>query len=652
MNALKSRLGVLLLGASLMFSSCDFSEGDNNTSDEIIDLSVDNNGAKLSQMRITYRHEPLFDEVYDAEYKSSTIVSKKATTVLSTGNSKESYVLIADVSSPVQSDNRPLSATHVSIIGNYAYVSYHYNEDNNTASSIELYEGQIDVLDISAPSLPVILSAASTKSADFNTMSINNAISNQKIWLGASDFNVGGAIYELNLVNNDIPSNATLLRHKLEYGASVNGIAQASNYLFATAGRTLGGSYTFDLPSMNLNDFSGYSNAKYVAVTGTTAGSKKVVLVSGNNAQLKIYEVGGNQALLKTIDIGSIQPETGKSGLYIKDGLCWVSMGYAGLKAYNIETGDEVYTLSPSSMGAKAVTNGVALDDDYIYVANGDGGMYICEAIEGQQELSVLEIYNYGASANYINVGNNLIFIANGKEGLKILRRLPKGNYNVICDYDENGVPECMEDNAFPICSNLLANIAAVLPEYVDQKTSHPEYFTYPQSLILNEEATVYITFINEGAGFKNSFGAYTYDANNPPATAAEITNQQLIYPNASKLHSGGALVPGATMRLLGTFPANTQIGTFLLANSWVGLDNVPGGLREALYTHYSETAYNYKGYPQSLLFYDASCNAIISTFEDLRSNVGDKDFNDCIVQITIEPASAVDVSQFMQIGQ
>ncbi len=613
-----------------------------------IALDVYTDGAQLTKDRIIYYHEPLFDDYYNSFLDGTKF--KESNEVIE----GDLFMLIADVASPVRSGSRILSATHVAVEGDHAYVSYHYNEPNSAPMSAELYEGQIDVINIEDPTMPVIEMSGNTNRADFNTMFLDyeGLTPDRKLWLGASDYGVGGAVFELGLMDGVIPVGGELQRFKTASGSSVNGLAKAGDWLYATAGRTTGGSFSFEADDMSLVGSNEYSNAKYAAVSGPEAMSKHVVLRSGNSAELLVYNVSEGHELINTIDVGSIQPETGKSGILVKEDVCWVSAGYNGLKAFNLESGELVHTLSPASMVPEAVVNGVAMDNDYVYVAAGSAGMYICEIVPGQAELLVVERYDYGASANYINVGNSLIFIANGKEGLKILRRVPPGDYEIICDYDEKGVPFCIEENPDPLCPDLMGHLDVALPENQNALIAHPEYFTYPKTLVLSEEATVYITFIDEGAGWKNSLGTYTYPAGEPPVSTDDINNKLLVYPNASRKNRGGDLEPGATMRLLGSYPAGTTLGAFLVAHSWVGLDNAPGGLTEGFFTHYTNENLNINGLQQSLIFYDESCDAIILTFEDNKIPAGDKDFNDCIFKVIVDPPSAVDVSQFIPLGE
>lgn len=649
-------LTLLMIGLTLGLVSC---QKDKDTEplvtgdDNQLVLQVNSNSKQLTAERMTYLFYPVFDTTNQGFFNHGKYL-KSSNVIIP--NPSHQFVLIAEMSSPVRSNNRVLSATHVELLGNKAYVTYHFNEQSNSGfSGADLYEGQLDVLDVTDPYNPFLLQSATTNLADFNTLALDlteNA-GNRKIWMGATDFKSGGAIFELTLQNGQIPNSAVLSKTKTPPGKSVNSVVRAGNWLYATAGRTAGGVFSLNAGTMAIENKIEFTNAKYNAVSGTTTGSKHVVLKSGNNAELQVYEVSAAHTLLLTIPLGSIQPEDGKSVVWVKDNIAWVAMGYAGLKAFDINTGALVHTLSPANMSPESVTNGVSVDNDYVYVANGSGGLYLCTITPGQQELNVVGIYQYGASANYVMAKNNYIFIANGREGVKILHKVFPGDYKIICDYDEYGVPVCLEPNLDPICPTLLSTLSLALPESQNAITNHPAYFANPNTEIkLIAPATVYVTFINEGAGFKNSLGLYYYPTNNPPATANDIKHTKtLVFPNASKVGSGGNLIPGQYIHFVGTFPANTTIGAFLVTDAWKGVSPAyPTGLSNGLYTHYTRKQLNFNNYQQSLLFYDTACDNIILTFEDIRISGGDKDYNDCIFRVIVDPPTAVDVTQLNQL--
>ncbi|MFX4454837.1 hypothetical protein ABTA67_20395, partial [Acinetobacter baumannii] len=60
-------------------------------------------------------------------------------------------------------------------------------------------------------------------------------------------------------------------------------------------------------------------------------------------------------------------------------------------------------------------------------------------------------------------------------------------------------------------------------------------------NIVLTKDAEVFVTFLSEGAGFRNSIGFYSYPTNSPPKSLADIKQINFIFPNASFLGSNGS---------------------------------------------------------------------------------------------------------------
>lgn len=159
-------------------------------------------------------------------------------------------------------------------------------------------------------------------------------------------------------------------------------------------------------------------------------------------------------------------------------------------------------------------------------------------------------------------------------------------------------------------------------------------------NITLNEEAEVFITFIHEGAGYKNSFGYFTFDKNNPPTSAEEIS-ETIVFPNLSYPH----LTNGHRLSL-GTFSSGTSIGFFIAANGFWYYS----GVKDFKVPYY----YSLKDLnPESdevlrqhnVLLYDEEVQEVIIGFEDLPRTWGDNDFNDAVFSVKSSPASAIDSS-------
>ncbi|MGB0682587.1 MAG: Ig-like domain-containing protein [Magnetovibrionaceae bacterium] len=83
------------------------------------------------------------------------------------------------------------------------------------------------------------------------------------------------------------------------------------------------------------------------------------------------------------------------------------------------------------------------------------------------------------------------------------------------------------------------------------------------ENLTMHHSHEVSVTFHNEGAGYKNTFGFYTIDED------GNISEPQIIWDNASKEGSGGDLVGGETTVSLGEIPEGSQVGFFIVGNGY-----------------------------------------------------------------------------------
>jgi len=211
--------------------------------------------------------------------------------------------------------------------------------------------------------------------------------------------------------------------------------------------------------------------------------------------------------------------------------------------------------------------------------------------------------------------------------------------------WNSSGVPSYLLPVNDNISSSFLLDITTSLPEGANPlPVSHPEYLqaNRPTTLTVKERADVWVTFIHEGAGYKNTLGFYTFDAQNPPTTTDQVTNPTIIFPNVSYAGSGGGLVSGNKVKI-GTFDAGTSIGFFLLSNAYSGT-TVGNGLYP-LFSHSNlnpETNTNINRH--FILLDDSKSNNILLSVEDIRRDNAscDNDFNDAVFTVTSNPVVAI----------
>ncbi|TQF71945.1 LruC domain-containing protein [Pseudoalteromonas luteoviolacea] len=153
----------------------------------------------------------------------------------------------------------------------------------------------------------------------------------------------------------------------------------------------------------------------------------------------------------------------------------------------------------------------------------------------------------------------------------------------------------------------------------------------------LDEEAEVFITFIHEGAGYKNSFGYFTFDPENPPTTPEEV-QETIVFPNLSYPH----LTNGHRVSI-GTFPAGTSIGFFVAANGfwyYTGVKNWQIPYYYSLSSLNPEPTEDLRQH--CVLLYDEQEQEVVIGFEDLPRTWGDNDFNDAVFSVTASPGTAI----------
>ena len=233
--------------------------------------------------------------------------------------------------------------------------------------------------------------------------------------------------------------------------------------------------------------------------------------------------------------------------------------------------------------------------------------------------------------------------------------------------------------------AGLLSDIQAALPESnnVSEDFLNP---SYDPIISFSADAQVGVTFIDEGAGYRNSLGYFTFNDNtfndlsfgnidldgSGHITIGELSTLDgvstgMIFDNVSRVGSGGSLTAGDTVVLGGgsltangtdftmdggtVFSQGTNMGFFLLQNAYSS-----SGVNEEALTMYSvdflnpensfsatytDTADNSRH--TAMMFADYEQDELILSFEDLyRDHRSDEDFNDAIFRIRTDPIEAI----------
>lgn len=314
---------------------------------------------------------------------------------------------------------------------NKVYVSYHTNGKE--------FGGSIDVAEMNGEQLSLIQrvqQAEARATYDFNHLNVINS----KLYLAGSakgkDGNqLGGAAISYAAIGGDGLLNVTegLTSQSLDNAVKgdANCVVPFGNNIAVAS--TLGYSvYDPTLVKGELTKTTG--KAKFVAVNGTSlVGLNYTSEITAGDAEVQgeVQVFDNSMKQTSSFNVGSIAPNNGKNMIAIdSNGRIYVCKSAKGLMCYD-SNGNQAWAsewTTPTSKSDKNVSvdkrqgyiNGVAVDDNYVYVAAGAYGLVVLTK-EGK-EVTHKRIGTSGNSANYVAVKNGLIYVAYGKGRIQVFK--------------------------------------------------------------------------------------------------------------------------------------------------------------------------------------------------------------------------------------
>lgn len=302
------------------------------------------------------------------------------------------------------------------------------------------------------------------------------------------------------------------------------------------------------------------------------------------------------------------------------------------------ETGKKLLTASTNTSGQ--LSQNLELPTYYESVIFKTDFVGVPSDIEIPVENGLVKVdYNNGALVS------NLV-IRSQSSGGNVAAQTAVSNTTItyMGSYDGRGVPSYLETDREVISATLLNYINASLPEAQPVPEYKPTYLANGKKTTLDiiELADVWITFVHEGAGWRNAIGFYTYNTNQPPQTIDDIEEIKVIFPNLSFRGSGGGLLSGDKVEI-GRFEPGTSVGIVMLADGWDGNNSED-------YKHLVFADKNLNPEPDdnlkqhNVLLWDDENELFLLGFEDVRRDEAwcDQDFNDAILFVTSNPVEAI----------
>lgn len=331
--------------------------------------------------------------------------------------------LVATVNPPAFPGSDPLTATHAYLDGDYVFVSY------NKAG--EIYQGALDVIDISDPNVPRVRSRLFYSNADINSLAFS----------GGYIFAVGAinaetsAIATFNSFIARIPvSNGVLdtddIIYGFQQGFNATDVVVDGSRAVVTSGKE--GS----VASYNTSDLSMVNEFFMADARSLTLWQGGYAVLDGGSGVRVL-----NSSLVETdlITISTDLGATSKKTLDTWQTTILVPEAEQGAGIYQGDTGTLLEYVSIPSIpvgtpAGDAVTNAVSVNDDLLFMANGGAGLALAELLASN--ITTAGTIDLDGSVNYVTSDGDYAFVASGADGLQIIKlnRPPKTLVNACSD--------------------------------------------------------------------------------------------------------------------------------------------------------------------------------------------------------------------------
>ncbi|WP_045802954.1 hypothetical protein [Flagellimonas lutaonensis] len=319
--------------------------------------------------------------------------------------------LVAQVSPPKFSGGENLTASHVHVHGNYAYVAY------NTVG--QDYVGGIDIVNVADPNRPGVTSRLYYTNADISSVKYDNGYvyaaggvdSEKSVRATSNSF-----VAKIKVDNGRFNLGAGIL-YGFQEGFVATDVETTASSVIVTSGKD-GYVTVYDKNTLEAQNDTPFSDLRSVKLKDDKIG----VL----DADFGVRILDQNLSQVGSIAIDADFRTADKRTLdFTSDNKIVVSEGEAGAGIYDFTTGSFIehvpILINPDGVATSdIVTNAVTINEDVLLMANGGAGLCLSEEEDNGTDL--VGIIELTGSINYVESKGDYIFAASGKSGLQVIK--------------------------------------------------------------------------------------------------------------------------------------------------------------------------------------------------------------------------------------
>lgn len=316
--------------------------------------------------------------------------------------------LVAQVDPPRYGSSE-LTATHVHLDGNYAYVSY------NTPGQV--YFGGIQVINIGNPNNPRVTSQLVYLNADMNAIQYDNGY---VYVVGGVDAEKSVRATDNSLIAKIGVSGGRLNTRDITYGFQVgfnaNSVLVNGSTVMVTSGRD------GTLTAYNKSDLSIANEVMYSDLRSVAEDGGNIALLDASSG---VRVLNSAFQPIKEIPISTDFGPASKKTIDFSGDQIIVAEADKGAGVYSYSSGSLLeyipILINPEGVAESDInTNAVAINEDIILMANGGAGLCLSE--KGDNNTNVYGIIALDGSTNFVASKDDYVFAASGREGLQIIK--------------------------------------------------------------------------------------------------------------------------------------------------------------------------------------------------------------------------------------